>query len=202
VTRGRLLLAAALVCAGCSKPPLGPAAAGRLIEEAPDFREPSYLAVGRQECLCDCKSKLEQDPAWRALAKAGWAEVRNEDDFKRAEWGRPATKCVGALTGDGLRAGAAIDTTTYAVWRVPVAARELVTVTSVTSASGGISTVRFKFRWRRSAFGVELYRESKESAGEAVFRLLDDGWHVANFTSLPGYAAVRLEGEGQESPQP
>jgi hypothetical protein len=185
VTRPLFALGILVVLAGCSKSPLGREGAARLIREAADFRDPGYIGVGRDDAPSDCKSKLQEDANWRALSKAGWVEFRDEDDFMRAAEGRPAVKCVGRLTGEGLRAGAVSETTTYQEWRVPVAARELVAVTAVTPSEQGIATARFTCRWRLNAFGSQLFQPPPEAVGKAVFRLLDDGWHLAHFTNLP-----------------
>jgi hypothetical protein len=181
-----------LVLAGCSKPPLRPVDAARLIREAADFRDPANIGVGRDDAPSDCKAKMQEDADWRALSKIGWVEFRDEDDYMRETGGRPAVKCVGRLTGEGLRSGAASETTTYQNWRVPVATRELVAVTAVTPSEDGISTARFNYRWRLNALGSQLFQPPPEAAGKAVFRLLDDGWHLADFTSLPAWAADRL----------
>ena len=187
------LMAAVLVLAGCSKPPLRPEMAARLIREAARFREPGFVGIARQAGSADCNSKLAEDANWRAAVKAGWLEVRNEDDFERATEGQPAVQCVGTLTGDGLRAGAVADTTTYQEWRVPAATRELVAVRSVSGSDDGIATVRFTYRWRLNAFGSQFFQPGPDLAGAVVLRLLDDGWHVADFTTLadftPGGAA-------------
>jgi hypothetical protein len=135
---------------------------------------------------------MPEDAGWRALSKVGWVEFRDEDDFTRETGGRPAVKCVGRLTGEGLRSGAVSETTTYREWRVPVATRELVAVTAVTPSEQGIATARFTYRWRLNALGAELFQPPPEAAGKVVFRLLDVGWNVANFTSMPAWTAARL----------
>lgn len=191
MSRRVLLLAAALVLAGCSKPPLTPATAAGVIRESARFREPGFVGVNRQEAPSGCQAKLEEDADWRALAKTAWLELHNDDDFERGTEGRPAVKCVGALSGDGLRAGARAETTTYQEWRVPAAARELVAIKSITSPENGISTVRFTYRWRLNAFGAQILEPGPELTGAAVVRLLDVGWQVAEFTMLPEFAPAR-----------
>lgn len=191
MSRRAFLLAAALVLAGCSKPPLTPATAAGVVRESARFREPGFVGVNRQEAPSGCKAKLEEDADWRALAKTGWLELYNDDDFERGTEGRPSVKCVGALSGDGLRAGATAETTTYQEWRVPAAARELVAIKSITSPENGISTVRFTYRWRLNAFGAQILEPGPELAGAAVVRLLDVGWQVAEFTVLPEFTPAR-----------
>ena len=186
------MLAILLVLAGCSKPALGPQDAARLIREAAEFREPGLVGVDREEAPSDCASKLLEDASWRALSTTGWVEFRSEDDFTRESQGRPAVKCVGKLTGDGLRSGAVSETTTYQNWRVPAATRELIAVTAVTPSQDGIATARFTCRWRMNAFGSQVLQPPPEATATAVFRLLDDGWHMAHFTSLPPWPVDRL----------
>jgi hypothetical protein len=163
-----------------------------LIREAAEFREPGTIGVDRKDAPTDCKSKMQEDADWRALSKVGWVKFRDDDDFTRETAGQPAAKCSGKLTGEGLRAGVVSETTRYQDWRAPVAARELVAVTAVTPSEGGIATARFTFRWRLNALGSQLFKAPPETAGKAAFRLLDDGWHVANFTSMPAWTANRL----------
>jgi hypothetical protein len=200
VRRVVLSLAGVLFAAGCSAPQLDRATAARVIQEAAEFREPGFVGVNRAEALSDCAAKLREDAAWGALSKAGWLAARNEDDFEHGVEGRPAVKCVGHLAGDGLRAGVSVDTTTYRQWRVPAATRELVAVTSVTPSQQGISTVRFTFRWRLNVFGREVYQPGGQLAGEAVLRSLNDGWHAASFTALPGFSPLPLSPQGEPSP--
>lgn len=117
--------------------------------------------------------------------------MRTDDDFERATEGRPAAKCVGTLSGNGLRAGAALDTTTYDNWRVPAATRELVAIKLVTSPENGIASVQFTYRWRLNAFSSQILKPGPELTGSAVLRLLDDGWQVADFTILPDFTATQ-----------
>jgi hypothetical protein len=191
MTRTAFLVAAVLVLAGCSKPPLTSETAARVIRESARFREPGFVGVAREEAPSDCKTKLEDDADWRALAKTGWLELRNEEDFERGSEGRATVKCVGALSGDGLRAGVSVNTNTYHEWRVPAAVRELATIQSITSTENGISTVQFTYRWRLNAFGSQVLESGPELDGAGALRLLDDGWHVADFTTLPEFAPVR-----------
>jgi hypothetical protein len=192
MTRMALLMAAVVVLAGCSKPTLSQETAVRVIRESARFREPGLVGVAGQEAPFDCKTKIEEDADWRALAKTGWLELRSEDDYERGSEGRPAVKCVGTLSGDALRAGAALNTNTYDEWRVPAALRELVAVKSITSTEDGISTVRFTYRWRLNAFGGQVVRPGPELAGAAVLRLLAGNWQLTDFTSLPDFAPTRL----------
>lgn len=191
MTRTAFLMAAVLLLAGCSKPPLTRQTAARVIRESARFREPGFVGVASQEAPSDCKTKIEEDANWRALAKTGWLELRNDEDFERGSEGRATVKCVGALSGDGLRAGAAVNTNTYREWRVPAAIRELVAVKSITSTENGISTVQFTYRWRLNPFGGQVLQSGSELDGAAVMRLLDNGWQVAEFTTLPDFAPVR-----------
>jgi hypothetical protein len=191
MTRAALLLAAVLVLAGCSNPHLTRDRAARIIRESARFREPGFVGVAGQEAPFDCKTKVEQDADWRALARTGWLELRSEDDYERGSEGRPAVKCVGTLSGDGLRAGAVLDTGTYDEWRVTAATRELVAVKSITSAEDGISTVRFTYRWRLNAFGGQILQPGPELAGAAVLRFVARGWQLADFTNLPDFAPTR-----------
>ena len=200
MNRWAVLFAAALLLGGCSKPSLTPAMAAGAIRQSERFREPGFVAVNRQDAPSDCKAKIEEDAGWRALARTGWLDVRNDEDFERGTEGRPAVKCVGALSGDGLRAGATPDTTIYREWRVPAAARELVAIQSITPPETGISTVRFTYRWRLNAFGGQLLEPGPELSGVAVLRLLDVGWQVAEFTALPQFAPVRRPGASAAQP--
>jgi hypothetical protein len=202
MTRTTCLVVAALVLAGCSKPPLSSQTAARAIREAAHFREPGSIGVARREAPSDCKTKLDEDADWRALAKVGWLEVGKEDDFERATEGQPAVKCVGTLSGDGLRAGAALNTTTYQDWRVPAATRELVAIQSITSTENDISTVQFSYRWRLNAFGSQILDPGPELVGTAILRLLDNGWQVADFTALPEFAPARLPAGPGPTPAP
>jgi hypothetical protein len=186
-----VFLAAVLVLAGCSRPALAPEAAARVIRESTLFREPGMIGVGSQEAPSDCKAKLADDAAWRALLKIGWIEVRNADDFERGSEGRATVKCLATLTGDGLRAGAILNTNTYHEWRVPAATRELVAVRSVTPPEDGISTVEFTYRWRLSTFGSQVLAPAPDAPGTAVLRLLDGHWQVADFTALAEFTPVR-----------
>ncbi len=185
MTRAALLMAAALVLAGCSGTKLSPQTAASVIREDARFREPGLVSVPRKDAGTVCKAKLEADAGWRALAKAGWMEPRDDDDFLRAIEGRPEQKCVGVLTGDGLRAGATVDTTTFTLWRVPAATRELVSIQSVSSSSHGISTIAFTFRWRPNVFGREILQPGPEIPGVAILRLVVDEWQVVDYTALP-----------------
>jgi hypothetical protein len=192
--RRALVAAVALMAAGCSKPPLTVEEAARLIRGAPEFREPGFMSVDREEAPTDCASKLKDDAAWRALVKTGWVDASNQDDFTRESMGQPAVKCVGQLTGDGLRAGAVAETTTFHSWRVPCGTRELIAVTAVTPAEADTATARFTCRWKLNAFGSQVVQPPPEAVVKAVFRLLDDGWHVANFPNLPPWPAPRVPG--------
>ncbi len=191
MTRTALLLVASLLLAGCSKPPLNRETAARVIRDNPRFREPGFVGVDHDDAPADCKTKIEEDADWRALAKVGWLEVHREDDYERGSQGQPAVKCVGTLSGDGLRAGAALNTNTYDQWRVPAAIRELVAIQSITPTEDAISTVRFTYRWRLNAFGGQILLPGHESAGAAVLRLLAGSWQVTAFTSLPDFAPAR-----------
>lgn len=191
MTRTAFLLAAVLVLAGCSKRPLAPETAARIIRESARFREPGFVGVARSEAPSGCKTKLEEDANWRALAKNGWLELRDDEDFQRGSQGRAAVKCVGALSGDGLRAGVALNTNTYDEWRVPAAIRELLAIDSITPPENGISTVQFTYRWRLNAFGGQVLDPGPDLAGTAVLRLLDGAWQVSDFTTLPDFAPLR-----------
>jgi hypothetical protein len=191
MTRTALLVVAALVLAGCSKPPLNQETAARAIRDNPRFREPGFIGVAREETPSDCKAKIEADADWRALAKTGWLEVHGEDDYERGSQGQAAVKCVGVLSGDGMRAGAALNTNTYDQWRIPAANRELVAIQSITPTEDAISTVRFTYRWRLNAFGGQILQTGDESLGAAVLRPLSGSWQVGEFTSLPDFAPVR-----------
>ena len=191
MTRMALLVAAGLALAGCSKPLLNQERAARVIRESPPFREPGFVGVARQEAPSDCKTKLEEDADWRALARTGWLEVHGEEDYERESQGQAAVKCVGVLSGDALRAGAALNTSTYDQWRVPAAVRELVAIRSITSAGNGLTTVRFTYRWRLNAFGGQILQPGHESAGAAVLRHLGGSWQLAEFTSLPDFSPAR-----------
>ena len=191
-----ILLLAALALAGCSKPSLTADAAGKAIRESASFREPGFVGVERLEVPSPCKAKLQEDANWRALAAINWLEVRDDEDFERGTEGQPAIKCVGRLSGDGLRAGASVNTTTYNEWRVPAASRELVSVKSVTSPDHGISTVGFTYRWNLNLFGSQVLDPGTEVSGVAVLRLLDTGWQVAEFTVMPEFAPGRKASAG------
>ena len=189
--RTALLVAAGLALAGCSKPLLNQGTAARVIRESARFREPGFVGVSHQDAPSDCKAKIADDADWRALARTGWLELREQDDFERASRGQPAVECVGTLSGDGLRAGAALNTNTYDQWRVPAATRELVAIRSITTAENGLTTVRFSFRWRLNAFGGQILSTAGESAGAAVVRHLGGSWQVTAFMSLPDFSPVR-----------
>jgi hypothetical protein len=189
--RTALLVAVGLALAGCSKPELNPETATRVIRESARFREPGFVGVAHQDAPSDCKAKLEQDADWRALAKTGWLEVHDEDDFERASQGQPAVRCVGTLSGDGLRAGAALNTSTYDQWRIPAATRELVAIQSITDMGNGVATVRFTTRWRLNAFGGQILEPGHESAGAAVLRHMGGAWQLADFTSLREFSPAR-----------
>jgi hypothetical protein len=189
--RMALLVAAALALTGCSRPPLDQETAARVIRESARFREPGFVGVARQDAPSDCKTKIAEDADWKALARTGWLELRDQDDYERASQGQPAIKCVGRLSGDGLRAGAALDTSTYDQWRVPAATRELVAIRSITTAGNGLFTVRFACRWRLNAFGGQILEVGHESAGAAVMRRLGGSWELMDFTSLPEFSPAR-----------
>lgn len=191
MTRTVLFVAAVLVLAGCSKPPLTQETAARAIGESVRFREPGFVGVARQDAPSDCKTKLEEDADWRALAKIGWLEIHNEDDYERGSKGQAAVRCVGALSGDALRAGAALNTNTYHEWRVPAAIRELAAVKAITPPDNGISTVQFTYRWRLNAFGGQVLEPGPELSGAAVLRLLAGAWQLTDFTTLPDFAPLR-----------
>ncbi len=191
--RTALLVAASLALAGCSKPQLNQETAARHIRESARFREPGFVGVSRQDAPSDCKAKLEGDAAWRALARIGWLQVHGEDDFERGNQGQASVKCVGTLSGDALRAGAALNTSTYDQWRIPAATRELVAIQSITSVGNGLDAVRFIYRWRLNAFGGQILGTGPESAGTAIIRHLDGSWQLAYFTSLPDFPSVRQQ---------
>ncbi|HXN47263.1 MAG TPA: hypothetical protein VN893_11520 [Bryobacteraceae bacterium] len=187
-----LLVAAGLALTGCSKPQLNQETAARVIRESAHFREPGFVGVDHQDAPSDCKAKIAEDADWRTLARIGWLQVHDEEDFERASEGQAAVKCVGTLSGDGLRAGAALNTSIYEQWRIPAAARELVAIQSITYVGDGLATVRFTTRWRLNAFGGQILQVGHESAGAAVVRHLDGSWQLADFTSLPDLSPVRL----------
>lgn len=189
--RMALLVAAGLALTGCSNPLLTQETAARVIRASARFQEPGFVGVAGQEAASDCKTEVAEDADWRALARMGWLELRDQDDYDQASEGRPAVKCVGTLSGDGLRAGAALNTSTYDQWRIPAATRELVAIQSITSAGNGLTTVRFTYRWRLNAFGGQTLQPGHESAGAAVLRHLDGSWQVTAFTSLPDFSPVR-----------
>ena len=189
--RAALLIVAGMALAGCSKPPLPPETAARVIRESARFREPGFVGVAGQEAPSDCKTKADEDADWKALARTGWLELREQDDYDRASEGKPAVKCVGTLSGDGLRAGASLNTSTYAQWRIPAAIRELVAIQSISSTQNGLSTVRFTYRWQLNAFGGQILQPGPELAGAAALRLLAGSWQLTEFTSLPDFAPIR-----------
>jgi len=189
--RTSLLVAAALALTGCSKPQLNQETAARVIRESARFREPGFVGVSHQDAPSDCKTKLADDADWRGLARIGWLQVHDEDDYERASQGRPAVRCVGSLSGDALRAGAVLDTSTYDQWRIPVASRELVAIQSIANVGNGLATVRFTTRWRLNAFGGQILQPESESAGAAVVRHLDGSWQLTDFTSLPDFSPAR-----------
>lgn len=186
-----VLLMAVLTLAGCSRPPLTQEAAARVIRDAARFREPGLIGVGRQDAPSDCKTKLQDDANWRALAKVGWLEVHDEDDYERESGGHAAVKCAGGLSGDALRAGATLNTNTYDQWRVPAAVRELVSIKSITSSDGDLSTVQFTYRWRFNAFAGQILQPSAEMPGTAALRFVAGSWQVTDFTVLPEFAPTR-----------
>lgn len=190
--RMALLVAAGLALTGCSKPQLNQETAARVIRESARFREPGFVGVAHQDEPSDCKAKIAEDADWRALAKIGWLQVHDEDDFERGSQGQAAVKCVGTLSGDALRAGAALNTSTYDQWRIPAATRELVAIQSITYVGNGLATVRFTTRWRLNAFGGQtLEAAGQEFVGAAVVRHLDGSWQLADFTSLPDFSPAR-----------
>ncbi len=191
MTRTVLLILAGLALAGCSKPTLTQETAVRVIRESARFREPGLVGVAGQEAPSDCKTKVEEDADWSALARTGWLELGEQEDYDRASQGQPAVKCVGTLSGDGLRAGASLNTNTYAQWRIPAATRELVAIQSISSTQDGLSTVRFTYRWELNAFGGQVLQPGHESAGAAALRLLAGSWQLTQFTSLPDFAPLR-----------
>ena len=186
-----LLVAAGLALAGCSKPLLNRETAARVIRENARFREPGFVGVTHQDAPSDCKTKIAEDADWRVLARMGWLEMHDSEDYERGSQGQPAVRCVGTLTGDGLRAGAALNTSTYDQWRVPAATRELVAIRSIMSAQNGLTTVRFTYRWRLNAFGGQILQPGDESAGAAVMRHLGGSWQLTEFTALPDFSPVR-----------
>jgi hypothetical protein len=189
--RMALLVAAGLALAGCSRPLLNQETAARVIRENVRFREPGFVGVAHQDAPSDCKAKIAEDADWRALARTGWLQVHNEDDFERGSQGQAAIRCVGTLSGDGLRAGAALNTNTYDQWRIPAATRELVAIRSITTAGNGLFTVRFSYRWRLNAFGGQILEAGNESSGAAVLRHMGGAWQLTEFTSLPDFSPVR-----------
>ena len=189
--RAALLVTAGLALTGCSKPLLNQETAARVIRESARFREPGFVGVAYQDAPSDCKTKIAEDADWRALARTGWLELHGSEDFDPGSQGQAAVKCVGTLSGDGLRAGATLNTNTYDRWRIPAATRELVGIRSLTTEGNGLFTVRFTYRWRLNAFGVQILEAGHESSGAAVVRHQGGSWQLTEYTSLPDFSPVR-----------
>lgn len=187
-----LLVLAATTAYACSERTLTPDRAASLIRDLDQFTREAHVTIQtgvpfQSLFRCLSQAEVERTPLSRFLVERGW--VRLEARETTLGLGAKESCPAMALTAAGHAASAqwtrgrslSAEGTT---WAVPVARRELVGVTGLSTRPDGSAQVEFDWKWTPNETGAAL-RTSLDKAHalfEQVRRSLascrrsDDGW--------------------------
>lgn len=159
-----LLLLAAITSAACTDGALTSEAAARVIRDLEPFRRQAHFRIQTDVALqsvfrCLTQAEVERTPLTQFLVERGW--VRFEMRDAAVGVGVNASCPAMALTPTGkaasaqwMRAPSASGAGT--TWSVPVARRELLDVTGLSSRPDGSVQVEFDWRWTPNEIGAAL----------------------------------------------
>jgi hypothetical protein len=112
-------------------------------------------------------------PDLRNYEKAGWITLV----VRRCQFNACAVDV--SLTPKGAEESKGWKKTSDKVWMVPIFRREFIEVTGITSSKPSTAVAEFTSRWIPTDYGKELGAvTSAPEAGNANFRLYDDGWRL------------------------
>ena len=112
-------------------------------------------------------------PDLRNYEKAGWITLV----VRRCQFNSCAVDV--SLTPKGAEESKGWKKISDKVWVVPIFQREFIDVTGITSSEPSTAVAEFTSRWIPTDYGKELgATPSAPEAGNANFRLYDDGWRL------------------------
>lgn len=164
IRRAGLLLLAATTAFACSERTLNGDRAADVIRELEQFKREAHFTIRADTALqtafrCENRADIERVPVYRFLLDRGWVRYETRDAI--LGFGTKASCPAITLTSAGQAASAGwrrgrVATGQGTAWGVPVGRREFISVTALTTAPDGSSSVEFDWKWRPNETGTAL----------------------------------------------
>lgn len=191
--RARLVLLAAVASVACSEERFTQDTAAKLIQGLDAFKREARITIQTGAPLqsafkCDTLADVDRDPANRFALSRGW--VRLEAQEATLGFGSKASCPALTLTSVGEAASATwtkgnLATGQGTAWGIPIAQRDFLQVTELTTAPDGSARVEFQWRWAPNETGTALQQSlptakalfEQRRQGRASCRRGGDGWN-------------------------
>lgn len=192
IHRAGLLLLVATVAFACSDRTLNDARAADVIQQLEQFKREAHFTIRTDTPLqtafrCENRAEIERVPVNQFVVDRGWVSYETREAIlgfgSKSSCPAMVLTPAGKAASEGWRRGR-IATGEGTAWGIPVARREFVGVTALTTAADQSARVEFDWKWVPNETGTALRKLipkadalfDQAKKGRASCRRSNNGW--------------------------